>query len=156
MIDKLQVDGMNISFSEQVWILRKEVSKVFEYMAIDDFYHAKNAVLNDDWNPENIAEVLMRANYNGAIARITYYKYIHKLGFDPRALWDALILEWMMSGVWIFALDKAINTKEFRDVLKKFRYPEWVKFGLTGGGLDELKKMGEKFSVEMDRIKESI
>ena len=147
---------MNISFNEQVWILRKEVSKVFEYIALDDFYHAKNAVFNGDWTSENIAEVLMRANYNGMIARITYYKYIHRLKFDPRALWDALILEWMMNGIWIFELDKAINTKEFKEVLKKFRYPEWVKFGLIGGGLDDLKKMGEKFSIEMDRINESI
>lgn len=139
-------------FNEQVWILQQEAQKAFDYIDIDDFYRAKIAVLNDDWSTENITEVLMRANYNGAIARIAYYKYIYKQGFDPRSLWDALILTWMMNGVWLFALDKAVNEPEFKTELKRFKYPEWVKFGLIGGGLDGLKKMGDEFCEEMERL----
>ena len=143
---------VNISFNEQMRILQNELFKTFDYIAIDDFYHAKYALFNGNRDIKNITEVLMRANYNGILARITYYKYIHKLGFDPRALWDALITVWFFNNVWIYELEPLLNTKEFKDVLKKFRYPEWVKFGLVGGGLDKLKKMGEKFSIEMDEL----
>ena len=141
-----------IPFNEQVAIFRREVSKVFDYIAMDDFYRAKFAIYDGDRSPENIAEVLMRANYNGAIARIAYYKYVHQRGFDARALWDALMLTWMMNGVWSFDFDKAIKEPEFKAVLKRFRYPEWVKFGLIGGGLGELKRMGDKFAEEMDAL----
>jgi hypothetical protein len=138
-----------IPFQEQVRVLRKEVAKVFDYVCLDDFYNAKLALYDGDWTKENILELLMRANYNGAVARITYYKYIHKRQFDARALWDALILEWMMNGVWCFDFEYAIKQKEFKEVLHRFCYPEWVKFGLIGGGLDQLKKMGDEFCLQM-------
>jgi len=141
-----------IPYYTQVTILQKEVQKAFDYCDLDDFYQAKFAILNGDWSPANIAEVLMRANYNGAIARIAYYKYVHKLGFDARALWDALMLTWMMNGVWSFDLDRAIKEPEFKAVLKRFRYPEWVKFGLIGGGIDDLKRMGDEFCAEMEAM----
>ena len=147
---------MNVPFNEQVRILQNELFKTLDYIAIGDFYHAKYAILNGNRDIKNITEVLMRANYNGILARIIYYKYIHKLCFDPRVLWDALIIVWFFNNVWIYELEPLLNTKEFKEVLKKFRYPEWVKFGLVGGGLNELKKMGEKFSVEMDKLKENI
>lgn len=145
-------NATTIPFNEQVTIFCREVLKVFDYVALDDFYHAKSAIYDGDWSPANIAEVLMRANYNGAVARIAYYKYVHQLGFDARALWDALILTWMMNGVWFFALDKAVNEPEFKRELKRFKYPEWVKFGLIGGGLGGLKKMGDEFCEEMERL----
>jgi len=141
-----------IPFNEQVAIFRHEVSKVFYYVAMDDFYRAKFAIYDGDWSPANIAEVLMRANYNGAIARIAYYKYVHQRGFDARALWDALILTWMMNGVWSFGLENAIKTPEFKTAMKRFRYPEWVKFGLIGGSIQELKRMGGEFADEMEAI----
>lgn len=48
-----------IPFNEQVAIFRREVSKVFDYVAMDDFCRAKFAIYDDDWSPENIAEVLI-------------------------------------------------------------------------------------------------
>ena len=144
---------MGIPFNQQVEIFRREASKAFEYVAMDDFYRAKYAIHNGDWSPANIAEVLMRANYNGAIVRIAYYKYVHQRGFDVRALWDALMLTWMMNGVWSFDLDRAIKEPEFKAVLKRFSYPKWVTFGLIGGGLDDLKRMGAEFSEDMEQLK---
>ncbi|MGX1902017.1 hypothetical protein ACT3HK_11790 [Thermolongibacillus altinsuensis] len=146
----------DIPFSEQVRILRREVAKVFDYVAINDFYSAKMVLYDGDWSKKNIEEVLMKANYNGAIARITYYKYVHQFGFDPRALWDALILEWQLHFVWLHDFEKVIKEKEFQEVLNRFRYPELVVFGLIGGGLDKLKKMGEEFSTYMDELKEKV
>jgi hypothetical protein len=142
-----------IPFNEQVTVFRREALKAFEYVALDDFYRAKFAIYNGDWSTENIAEVLMRANYNGALARQMYYKYVYQRGFDARALWDALILTWLTNGVWSFDFDQAIKTPEFKAVLKQFRYPKWVTFGLIGGGLDDVKRMGAEFSEEMERLK---
>lgn len=139
-------------FNEQVWILQQEAQKAFDYIAFDDFYKAKLAVMDGDWSTKNIIELLMRANYNGAIARISYYKYVYKYGFDVRALWDALISTWMMNGVWLPSLDKVVNSLEFKTELKRFKYPKWVKFGLIGGSLNHLKKMGDEFCEEMERL----
>jgi len=142
-----------IPFNEQVAIFCREVQKAFDYCALDDFYRSKFAILNGDWSPANIDEVLMRANYNGAIARIAYYKYVHQHGFDVRALWDALILTWMMHGVWSFDLEGATKTSEFKTAMRRFRYPKWVKFGLIGGSIQELKRMGGEFAAEMEALK---
>lgn len=138
-----------IPYDEQVRVLRKEVAKAHDYICLEEFYKAKLAILNGDWTEENILEVLMRGNHTGAIARIAYYRFIHRLGFDVRALWDAIILEWMFY-VWQPEFDQAIKTKEFKKALRRFQYPEWVEFGLVGGGLDKLKKMGEEFSIQME------
>ena len=141
-----------IPFNEQVAIFRREVSKVFDYVAMDDFYRAKFAIYDGDWSPENIAEVLMRANYNGAIMRITYYKFVHKLGFDVRALWDALILEWQFSGVWDYQIGEWLTQPEFKRALKKFQYPEWVRMGMSGGSITKLRRLGDKFAEEMEAL----
>lgn len=92
----------------------------------------------------------MRGNYTGAVARIAYYRFVHRLGFDVRALWDAIILEWMFYFVWQPEFDQAIKTQEFKKALRRFQYPQWVEFGLVGGGLDTLKKMGEEFSTKRE------
>jgi hypothetical protein len=139
-----------IPYDEQVRVLRREVAKAHEYICLEEFYKAKLAILNGDWAEENILEVLMRGNHTGAIARIAYYRFIHRLGFDVRALWDAIILEWMFYFVWQPEFDQAIKTKEFKRALRRFQYPQWVEFGLVGGGLDKLKKMGEEFSLYME------
>lgn len=131
-------------------VLRREVAKAHEYICLEEFYKAKLAILNGDWAEENILEVLMRGNYTGAVARIAYYRFVHRLGFDVRALWDAIILEWMFRFVWQHEFDQAIKTKEFKKALRRFQYPQWVEFGLIGGGLDKLKKMGEEFSLYME------
>jgi hypothetical protein len=138
-----------IPYDEQVRVLRKEVAKAHDYICLEEFYKAKLAILNGDWAEENILEVLMRGNYTGAVARIAYYKYIHKLGFDPRSLWDVICLEWVLYFVFCPEFDQAIKTKEFKKVLRRFQYPQWVEFGLVGGGFDKLKKMGEEFSLHM-------
>lgn len=143
---------VTIPFNEQVAIFSREVSKVFDYVALEEFYHAKSAIYDGDWSPENVAEVLMRANYNGAVARIAYYKYVHKLGFDALALWEALVSTWLTNRVWLFDLENVIKEPEFKAELKRFRYPEWVKFGLVGGGIDDLKRMGDKFCAEMEAL----
>lgn len=139
-------------FNEQVAIFRREVSKAFDYVAMDDFYRAKLAIYDGDWSPANIAEVLMRANYNGAIMRIAYYKFVHKLGFDVRALWDALILEWQFSGVWDYRIGELLTQPEFKRVLKKFQYPEWVRMGMSGGSITKLRRLGDKFAKEMEAL----
>ncbi|MGG2988727.1 hypothetical protein ABEO46_06345 [Geobacillus stearothermophilus] len=137
-----------IPYDEQVRVLRKEVAKAHDYICLEEFYKAKLAILNGDWAEENILEVLMRGNYTGAVARIAYYRFVHRLGCDVRALWDAIILEWMFYFVWQPEFDQAIKTQEFKKALRRFRYPQWVEFGLVGGGLDTLKKMGENFIVK--------
>jgi hypothetical protein len=109
-----------IPYDEQVRVLRKEVAKAHDYICLEEFYKAKLAILNGDWAEENILEVLMRGNYTGAVARIAYYRFIHRLGFDVRALWDAIILEWMFYFVWQPEFDQAIKTKEFKKSLAPF------------------------------------
>ena len=139
-----------VPYGDQVRILRREVAKAHEYICLEEFYKAKLAIMNGDWSEENILEVLMRGNYTGAVARIAYYRFVHRLGFDVRALWDAIILEWMFYFVWQPEFDQAIKTQEFKKALRRFQYPQWVEFGLVGGGLDTLKKMGEEFSTKRE------
>ena len=141
-----------IPFNEQVEIFRCEAFKAFDYVAMDDFYRAKLAIYDGDWSQANIAEVLMRANYNGAIMRIAYYKFVHKLGFDVRALWDALILEWQFSGVWDYQIGEWLTQPEFKRALKKFQYPEWVRMGMSGGSITKLRRLGDKFAEEMEAL----
>ncbi|WPZ17808.1 hypothetical protein UM396_14580 [Geobacillus subterraneus] len=139
-----------IPYDERVRVLRREAAKAHDYICLEEFYKAKLAILNGDWAEENILEVLMRGNYTGAVARIAYYRFVHRLGFDVRALWDAIILEWMFYFVWQPEFDQAIKTQKFKKALRRFQYPQWVEFGLIGGGLDKLKKMGEEFSLYME------
>ena len=141
-----------IPYDEQVRVLRKEVAKAHDYICLEEFYKAKLAILNGDWAEENILEVLMRGNHTGAVARIAYYRFVHRLGFDVRALWDAIILGWMFRFVWVPEFDQAIKTKGFKKALRRFQYPEWVKFGLIGGSIQELKRMGGEFADEMKAI----
>lgn len=141
-----------VPYGDQVRILRREVAKAHEYICLEEFYKAKLAILNGDWTEENILEVLMRGNHTGAVARIAYYRFVHRIGFDVRALWDAIILGWMFQFVWVPELEEAIKSKQFKQALRRFRYPEWVEFGTVGGGLDKLKKMGEEFSLYMESV----
>lgn len=144
-----------IPFNEQIAIFCREAQKAFDYCALDDFYQAKIAILNGDWAPANIDEVLMRANYNGAIMRIAYYKFVHKLGFDVHALWDALILEWQFSGVWDYQIGELLTQPEFKRALKKFQYPEWVRMGMSGGSITKLRRLGDKFAEEMEALSDA-
>lgn len=141
-----------LPFNEQVAILRQEVGKAFEYPDLDEYYSAKMQLYHGNWSDEVITEVLLRANYNGAIMRIAYYKFVHKLGFDVRALWDALILEWQFSGVWDYKIGEWLKQPEFKRALKKFQYPEWVRMGMSGGSIAKLRRLGDKFAEEMEAL----
>lgn len=142
-----------IPFSGQVFIFIKEMRKVFDYVDLEEVYNAKlrmrNAgeILDDD-----IPVFICFASYVGALKRIAYYKYVHKLGFDVRALADACVLTFMFNDVYRFEFQPYLRRKEIRSVIDRTSYPEWTKIGLIGGSTSDIKKYGDKFAEEMEAI----
>jgi len=124
---------------------------------LEEVYEAKsrmykaNQILDED-----MIIFMMYASYIGSLKRIAYYKYVHKLGFDVRALADACILIYMFGFVYQFEFEKYLNRKEVKAVLNKTRYPEWTKMGLVGCSTSDLIKLGDEFSKYMDSLENEL
>lgn len=148
-----------VSFSEQVSTFRVELSKINEYPDMTDWVLAKHRInhetqyIKPDFFEKEVLELILFASWVGTLIRIAYYKYVHKRGFDPRALWDAIILEYTFSEVFLTHLQSEVRKNPFKKLIEKTRYPEWTKVGLLGGNTSQIKKLGEEFSQYMDELK---
>jgi hypothetical protein len=145
----------NVSFEDQRKIFRQELFKAFDYVDYEKYMVAKIALSNGDWNDKNLHEIMLKASYNGNLIRIAYYKYVHKHGFDARALMDAIVLEYVMQGVFLFNFENLLRDADVKKAINVTRWPEWTKFGLIGGSTTELIKLGDKFSEYMDGLEAS-
>lgn len=147
---------LNISYKQQVNILKNELLKVFDYVDLAEVHKARHQRYKaNELKEEDIPTFIMYANYAGSILRITYYKFIHQLGFDPRALWDALIMVYHFQGVYDFTFESCLKEKEVKDIIGKTRFPEWTTFGLIGGDIRQLITMGEAFNHYMANLQEA-
>lgn len=146
---------MKISFEEQRNIFVKELLKAFDYVDFDEVYKARyrmykaGYILNED-----LMVFMMYASYIGSLKRICYYKYVHKQGFDARALADACVLVYMFGFAYQLEFEKHLNRKEVKEAINKTRYPIWTKIGLVGANTKDLIKYGEKFSEYLDSLEE--
>ena len=145
----------NISFEDQRHLFIKEMSKAFDYIVLEEVHVAQsrmfteNRIIDDD-----LMTFMMHASYIGSLKRITYYKYVHRFGFDVRALADACVMVLMFGGVYKFDFEPYLKDKEVKAAMKKTPYPAWTKLGLIGGSTKELSDLGKEFSEYLDNLKE--
>jgi hypothetical protein len=147
---------MDISFDDQRMLFCDELMKSFDYVDYENYAQAKLALSDGDWSEENLREIMLKASYNGSIVRIAYYKYVHKLGFDVRALMDAVVLRYVMVGVFLFQFESLLRDPGVKKAIKETRWPEWTKFGIIGGSTSELIKLGDKFSEYMNELEDDV
>lgn len=141
-------------FSDQVKIFVNELTKAFEYVDINLVYEAKSRMYEtNEIIDEDIPIFINYASYIGSLLRISYYKYVHKYGFDVRALADASILVLMFNGVYRFEFEKYLKRKEISESIKKTRWPYWTKLGLIGGNTSDIVKYGNQFVDFMGELK---
>lgn len=140
-------------FNTQVSLFCDYFSRAFEYPEYIDLQTAKarmynaNRIINED-----IPLFIEFASYIGSLFRIAYYKYVHKMGFDVRALADASVLVFLFNDVYRFELEPYLRRKEIKSIIDSTRYPKWTRFGLVGGSTRQLIDMGEEFSRYMDNL----
>lgn len=145
----------DVPFLEQVAIFSRELSQVFDYLDLDGIHAARGRM----WKANQIVDedlmiCMSFASYVGSLIRINYYRYVHKLGFDVRALFDASIIMFMFNGVYQFEFENFIKDKNVKEVMQKTRYPKWTKIGLLGGSTSEWIKLGDEFSEYMDGLED--
>lgn len=132
----------------------------FDYIHEDKFYEIirsfyENGYRDDLFSDEDIAILVMRGSHVGDLLRIAYYKYVHKLGFDPRAYWDAVVRVFMLGRIFRYDLEQLRSEKRIKDTIKRTRYPKWSEWGLFGNcGLSQIKKMGNEFCEFLDSLGE--
>lgn len=143
----------NIPYEQQVNILKTQLLKAFEYVELKEVYNIRNKRFLQELNKNEITSLILFASYAGTILRITYYNYIYKLNFSKQALWDALIMTYLLHGIYDFCLD--LKSKEVQEAINKTVWPKWTRFGLVGGNYRKLIKMGEEFSDYMEKIKDN-
>jgi hypothetical protein len=145
---------MDISFDDQRMIFCDELMKSFDYVDYDNYALAKRALSDGNWAEENLREIMMKASYNGSLVRIAYYKYVHKRGFDVRALADAVVLRYIITSVFLFGFENLLRDTDVNKAIKETRCPDWTKFGLIGGSTADLIKLGDKFSEYMNGLED--
>lgn len=144
---------LELSFDEQREVFIRELSKVHDYVDLQEVYEARRRMIEvNQIIEQDIPIFLMFASYAGCLLRISYYKYVHKLGFDVRALADAAVMTYMFGFVYQFEFEPYIKRKEIKIELEKTRYPKWTKIGLVGGSTREITELGEEFSQYMDKL----
>lgn len=143
-----------MTFEQQRRVFVSELNKAFEYVEYMDVVDAKarmyavNEIIDED------IPIFMRfASYIGSLVRISYYKYVHKRGFDVRALADAMVMVLMFGDAYRFEFDKHLRKKEVKQALDATRYPEWTRVGLIGESTRKIADLGNKFSEYMDGLK---
>lgn len=140
-------------FNAQVLLFCDYFSRAFEHPGYIDTQTAKARMYNANRIiDEDIPLFIEFAAYIGSLFRIAYYKYVHKLGFDVRALADASVLVFLFSDVYRFEFEPYLRRKEFKSIIDSTRYPNWTRFGLVGGSTRQLIDMGEEFSRYMDNL----
>lgn len=151
MVNHIVADEMTeISFEEQRRIFCNELFKAFDYIDYDKYGQARRAIYTDEWNDKILREIMLKASYNGSLVRISYYKFVHKRRFDARALMDAVVKIYIMHSVLLFDFDGHLRDPDVKKAIKETRWPEWTKFGLIGGSMKQLIKLGEEFCDYMD------
>lgn len=146
---------MAIDFQDQRRIFIGELTKVFDYIELEGVINAKQRmydageVLNDD-----IPTFIQFASYAGSLIRIAYYKYVHKQGFDVRALADAAVQVYMFNDVYRFEFQDYLRRKEVRQAINKTRWPAWTRVGLIGESTRRVIDLGEEFCAYMDGLDE--
>lgn len=122
-------------------------------MDLEEVYKAKYRMYKANYIlDEDMMIFMMYASYIGSLKRISYYKYVHKKGFDVRALADACVLVYMFGFGYQLEFGNYLNRKEVKAVLNKTRFPNWTKMGLVGANTKDLIKYGDEFSDFMDRL----
>jgi len=141
-------------FNAQVLLFCDYLSRAFEYPEYVDLQTAKVRMYNANRIiDEDIPLFIEFASYIGTLFRIAYYKYVHKMGFDVRALADASVLVFLFNDVYRFEFEPYLRRKEIKSIIDSTRYPQWTRFGLVGGSTKQLIDMGEEFSRYMDNLK---
>ncbi len=145
-----------VEFNKQVKTFVNEFTKAFDYVDILEVYEAKSRMYDANYIIDDDIPVFINyASYVGSLFRISYYKYVHKRGFDVRALADASVITLMFSGVYRFEFIPYLGRKEVRDAINRTRWPEWTKIGLIGGSTSDIVKNGTKFARYMDDLTET-
>ena len=148
---------MEHTFDEQREVFKDYLTKAFDYVDLDEVYEARyrmykaNQILDED-----MMIFMMYASYIGSLKRISYYKYVHKRGFDVRALADACVLVYMFGFAYQLEFEKYLNRKEVKTAINKTRYPVWTKMGLVGASTKDLSKYGNEFSNYMDSLENEL
>ena len=106
-----------------------------------------NALTDDEW-----MSIIMYGSHVGDVMRLTYYKFVHKRGFDPRAYWDALIMALLLGLVWNNALENALKDKRIKALINRTRYPRWTVYGLVGGKWADIQRDAREFCAYMDEL----
>lgn len=106
-----------------------------------------NALTDDEW-----MSIIMYGSHVGDVMRLTYYKFVHKLGFNPKAYWDALIMALLLGLVWNNALENALKDKRIKALINRTRYPRWTVYGLVGGKWSDIQRDARKFCAYMDEL----
>ena len=126
-------------------------------MDLEEVYEAKYRMYKEGYIiDEDMIVFMMYASYIGSLKRTAYYKYVHKQGFDVRALADACVIVYMFGFVYQLEFEKYLNRKEVKAVLNKTRYPIWTKMGLVGTNTKDLIKYGNEFCEYMDRLGDEV
>lgn len=140
-------------FNAQVRSFVSELTWAFEYVDISEVYEAKMRMYSaNEIIDEDIPIFINYASYIGSLFRISYYKYVHKRGYDVRALADASVLTLMFSGVYRFEFEPYLRSKEVSDVIKGTRWPAWTRIGLVGGSTSDIVKNGQIFVDYMNEL----
>ena len=144
---------IEIEFNDQRRIFEDYLSRYVDYPDFPEVIEAKarmyraNEILDKD-----IPIFIYFASYIGSLFRIAYYKYVHKHGFDVRALADASVRIFMFQDVYRFEFQPYVRRKEVRTVIDSTMYPKWTRLGLLGGSTKELSDLGKEFSEWMDSL----
>ena len=137
----------------QANILERELIKaVYDYIEYAEYRQAMADLYAGKWNKDIIKTIVLKGNYNGAVLRNTYRKYVRKIGFETAVFWDAVVKVFIIQGVWRFDLIKVIEHKDFIEAIRKTNEPEWTKVGLVGTDWRILKRMCDEFCEYMDEL----
>lgn len=113
----------------------------------------------EELNDDDLINLVIAGNDFGTIIRTAHYRFVDRFGYESQAFWDALIKTFTMTGSGIFtpAFDEQggpLKDKRMKELIKRTRFPKWVRFGLVGGSRKELAKLASEFKAYMDGLEE--
>lgn len=144
----------------QTKIIEQHLAKTITVMPAgiyENFIRVRTRCFNgQELSDGDLTDLVAAGNDFGMIIRIAHYRFVDRHGYESQAFWDALIKTFTMTGSGIFTpqLDDILKSDRMKRLIKRTRFPKWVRFGLVGGSRKELAKLAAEFKSYMDGLEE--